>query len=139
MSPARAGVLPDRALRAAARDGWITGTTALEDAQFQPSSLDLRLGATAYQLRGSRNPMAAIAAPTAIASVGAWMTVSTATMPSGPTIRTRRPLHRRRPALISAKVVTARPSAADRRPASLANTRTAGAKTSGASMSGARS
>jgi dCTP deaminase len=56
MSPAHAGVLPDRALRAAARDGWITGSTPLTDAQFQPSSLDLRLGATAYQLRASFLP-----------------------------------------------------------------------------------
>jgi dCTP deaminase len=56
MSPAHAGVLPDRALRAAARDGWITGSTPLTDAQFQPSSLDLRLGASAYQLRASFLP-----------------------------------------------------------------------------------
>jgi dCTP deaminase len=57
MSPAtRPGVLPDHALRAAARDGWITASSALTDAQFQPSSLDLRLGATAYQLRASFLP-----------------------------------------------------------------------------------
>ncbi len=57
MSPAvRPGVLPDHALRAAARDGWITASNALTDAQFQPSSLDLRLGATAYQLRASFLP-----------------------------------------------------------------------------------
>ena len=57
MSPApRPGVLPDRGLRAAARDGWITGSTPLTDAQFQPSSLDLRLGAVAYQLRASFLP-----------------------------------------------------------------------------------
>ena len=52
----RPGVLPDHALRAAARDGWITASTPLTDAQFQPSSLDLRLGATAYQLRASFLP-----------------------------------------------------------------------------------
>ena len=56
MSPARAGVLPDHSLRAAARDGWITAATPLDDAQFQPSSLDLRLGAVAYQLRASFLP-----------------------------------------------------------------------------------
>lgn len=57
MSPAiRAGVLPDHALRAAARDGWITGTAPLTDGQFQPSSLDLRLGTVAYQLRASFLP-----------------------------------------------------------------------------------
>jgi len=57
VSPApRPGVLPDHALRAAARDGWITGATPLTDVQFQPSSLDLRLGAVAYQLRASFLP-----------------------------------------------------------------------------------
>ena len=53
---ARPGVLPDHALRAAARDGWITAGTPLADVQFQPSSLDLRLGAVAYQLRASFLP-----------------------------------------------------------------------------------
>jgi dCTP deaminase len=56
MTRVRAGVLPDHALRAGAREGWITATGALTDAQFQPSSLDLRLGATAYQLRASFLP-----------------------------------------------------------------------------------
>ena len=56
MTRVRAGVLPDHALRAAARDGWITASTPLADAQFQPSSLDLRLGSTAYQLRASFLP-----------------------------------------------------------------------------------
>jgi dCTP deaminase len=56
MSGVRAGVLPDHALRAAARDGWITASTPLGDAQFQPSSLDLRLGPVAYQLRASFLP-----------------------------------------------------------------------------------
>ena len=56
MSPARAGVLPDHALRAAAGAGWIAGSTPLTDAQFQPSSLDLRLGSAAYQLRASFLP-----------------------------------------------------------------------------------
>lgn len=35
---------------------WITATTAIEDAQFQPASLDLRLGPVAYQLRASFLP-----------------------------------------------------------------------------------
>ena len=56
MSAVRAGVLPDHALRAAARDGWITASTPLTDVQFQPSSLDLRLGPVAYQLRASFLP-----------------------------------------------------------------------------------
>ena len=50
------GGLPDHALRAAAREGWITAQTPLADAQFQPSSLDLRLGHVAYQLRASFLP-----------------------------------------------------------------------------------
>jgi dCTP deaminase len=50
------GVLPDHLLRAAAREGWITAVSPLADAQFQPSSLDLRLGDTAYQLRASFLP-----------------------------------------------------------------------------------
>jgi dCTP deaminase len=50
------GVLPDHALRAAVRDGWITAATPVADAQYQPSSLDLRVGAVAYQLRASFLP-----------------------------------------------------------------------------------
>jgi dCTP deaminase len=56
VSAVKSGVLPDHALRAAVRDGWITATTALADVQFQPSSLDLRLGPVAYQLRASFLP-----------------------------------------------------------------------------------
>ena len=52
----RAGVLSDRELRAAAHDGWIAAPEGLEDRQFQPASLDLRLGPTAYQLRASFLP-----------------------------------------------------------------------------------
>src|SRR6267142_122432 len=50
------GVLSDRELRAAVRDGWIVAPVAIEDSQFQPASLDLRLGPTAYQLRASFLP-----------------------------------------------------------------------------------
>jgi dCTP deaminase len=56
VSAVKAGVFPDHALRAAARDRWITAGTDLEDVQFQPSSLDLRLGHVAYQLRASFLP-----------------------------------------------------------------------------------
>jgi dCTP deaminase len=52
----RPGVLPDHELRAAVDAGWITAAAALTDAQFQPASLDLRLGAVAYQLRASFLP-----------------------------------------------------------------------------------
>jgi dCTP deaminase len=51
-----AGVLPDHALRAAVRDGWITAASPIADTQYQPSSLDLRLGSAAYQLRASFLP-----------------------------------------------------------------------------------
>lgn len=51
-----AGVLPDRELRAAVGAGWIQAAAPLDDAQFQPASLDLRLGDVAYQLRASFLP-----------------------------------------------------------------------------------
>ena len=50
------GVLSDRELRLAVRDGWIVSPVALDDQQFQPASLDLRLGSDAYQLRASFLP-----------------------------------------------------------------------------------
>jgi len=50
------GVLPYQALRAGVTAGWIRAATPLEDQQFQPASLDLRLGAVAYQLRASFLP-----------------------------------------------------------------------------------
>jgi dCTP deaminase len=50
------GVLPYQALRAAVEDGWISSSLALGEAQFQPASLDLRLGPVAYQLRASFLP-----------------------------------------------------------------------------------
>jgi dCTP deaminase len=51
-----AGVLPDHELRAAAAAGWISAAAPLADGQFQPASLDLRLGPVAYQLRASFLP-----------------------------------------------------------------------------------
>jgi dCTP deaminase len=50
------GVLSDRELRRAVGDGWITASAPIDDAQFQPASLDLRLGPVAYQLRASFLP-----------------------------------------------------------------------------------
>ena len=50
------GVLPYQALRAAVEDGWISSAVAFAEPQFQPASLDLRLGALAYQLRASFLP-----------------------------------------------------------------------------------
>ena len=51
-----AGVLPDHELRAAVAAGWISAPTPPGDDQFQPASLDLRLGPVAYQLRASFLP-----------------------------------------------------------------------------------
>jgi dCTP deaminase len=51
-----AGVLPDHELRAAVAAGWIVAPAAPTDEQFQPASLDLRLGPVAYQLRASFLP-----------------------------------------------------------------------------------
>jgi dCTP deaminase len=56
VSGTRPGVLPDHALRAAERARWITASAPLDDVQFQPSSIDLRLGDVAYQLRASFLP-----------------------------------------------------------------------------------
>ena len=50
------GVLPYQALRAAVEDGWISSAAPFAEPQFQPASLDLRLGAVAYQLRASFLP-----------------------------------------------------------------------------------
>ena len=50
------GVLPDHELRAAVRDGWIRAERPIADDQYQPASLDLRLGPSAYQLRASFLP-----------------------------------------------------------------------------------
>lgn len=52
----RLGVLPYQALRAAVENGWISSPAPLGEAQFQPASLDLRLGHVAYQLRASFLP-----------------------------------------------------------------------------------
>src|SRR5689334_21874761 len=51
-----AGVLAYQDLRAAVGDSWITARAPLEERQFQPASLDLRLGRVAYQLRASFLP-----------------------------------------------------------------------------------
>jgi dCTP deaminase len=50
------GVLPYQILRTAVTDGWIRAQVPLADVQFQPASLDLRLGPIAYQLRASFLP-----------------------------------------------------------------------------------
>lgn len=54
--PLGSGVLPDRELRAAIQDGWVIASAPIGDPQIQPASLDLRLGAEAYQLRASFLP-----------------------------------------------------------------------------------
>jgi dCTP deaminase len=47
------GVLPDRSLRELIAGGAIAADTPVTEAQIQPASLDLRLGATAYRVRAS--------------------------------------------------------------------------------------
>lgn len=47
------GVLVDNQLRAMAKNGEIAGQLPIDDGQFQPASLDLRLGQFAYRLRAS--------------------------------------------------------------------------------------
>lgn len=47
------GVLPVQALRAMVRDGVIRAEPAVEPAQIQPASLDLRLGTRAWRVRAS--------------------------------------------------------------------------------------
>ncbi len=50
------GILPIQSLRALIEDGAIASETAIENAQLQPASLDLRLGAMAYRVRASFLP-----------------------------------------------------------------------------------
>ena len=52
----RPGVLPYQELWAAVAAGWIRAAASIREAQFQPASLDLRLGPVAYQLRASFLP-----------------------------------------------------------------------------------
>ena len=49
----QSGVLPAQALRKMIADGAIFAVPAVEDAQIQPASLDLRLGSVAYRVRAS--------------------------------------------------------------------------------------
>ncbi len=48
-----AGVLPDSGIRALIATGALAADPAIEDAQVQPASLDLRLGPVAYRVRAS--------------------------------------------------------------------------------------
>jgi dCTP deaminase len=56
MTAPSGGVLTDRDLRAAVQAGSIAAPAPFRDDQFQPASLDLRLGPVAYQLRASFLP-----------------------------------------------------------------------------------
>ena len=47
------GVLPAQSLRAMIGDAVVLASPAIEEAQIQPASLDLRLGARAYRVRAS--------------------------------------------------------------------------------------
>jgi len=50
------GVLPCQALRALIAEGQIMASREIPEAQVQPASMDLRLGPTAYRVRGSFLP-----------------------------------------------------------------------------------
>src|SRR5687768_18497754 len=56
MTAPSGGVLTDRDLRAAVQAESIEAAVPFRDDQFQPASLDLRLGPVAYQLRASFLP-----------------------------------------------------------------------------------
>jgi dCTP deaminase len=50
------GILPEQFIRAFLRDSVILASSAFEEAQVQPASLDLRLGNVAYRVRASFLP-----------------------------------------------------------------------------------
>ena len=52
-----AGVLAYQELKHGVAAGWIRGSVPIEERQFQPASLDLRLGPVAYQVRASFLPL----------------------------------------------------------------------------------
>ncbi|MCE9634505.1 MAG: 2'-deoxycytidine 5'-triphosphate deaminase [Planctomycetes bacterium] len=54
--PREHGVLPEQAMREFVRKGFIEADDPIEEAQFQPSSLDLRLGGTAHLVPASFLP-----------------------------------------------------------------------------------
>jgi dCTP deaminase len=55
-APADKGVLPDRMIAALAEEGGIRPEYPFAPDQFQPASIDLRLGATAFRVRASFLP-----------------------------------------------------------------------------------
>ena len=55
-SPRKQGILPYQSLKELAKGGAISAKPHLEEAQFQPASLDLRLGKKAYRLLSSFLP-----------------------------------------------------------------------------------
>ena len=52
----RSGLLPRQGIRELVERGWLAAADPLQDAQFQPASLDLRLGRHAYRVRASFLP-----------------------------------------------------------------------------------
>ena len=51
------GVLAYQELKDGVAAGWISASIPIEERQFQPASLDLRLGPIAYQVRASFLPL----------------------------------------------------------------------------------
>lgn len=45
-----AGILPIQTIRSGVADGWIAASSAIEEAQYQPASLDLRLSPRAWRI-----------------------------------------------------------------------------------------
>ncbi len=64
-----AGLLPRQRIRDLVRDGGLAASDPLRDTQFQPASLDLRLGARAYRVRTSFLPGAARSVATVLAEL----------------------------------------------------------------------
>jgi dCTP deaminase len=55
-SPPAAGIFPYQAIKELIRSGEVRAAAEISDAQIQPASLDLRLGAVAYRVRASFMP-----------------------------------------------------------------------------------
>ncbi|MCH7930202.1 MAG: 2'-deoxycytidine 5'-triphosphate deaminase [Proteobacteria bacterium] len=64
------GILPYQAIRELVRSREIDATAEIEDAQIQPASIDLRLGATAHRVRASFLPGAGVPVAAKIDELG---------------------------------------------------------------------
>ena len=69
-SAARSGILPSQQIRKLIADGVIAASVPIPDAQIQPASLDLRLGAVAHRVRASFLPSATSTVMDKVQSLG---------------------------------------------------------------------